>query len=182
MSWRVTKMILHNLRYNEKTTVRWVGRRETLYGQDPHPWLSDLQMEGCHSHTGSPQGERGTSPTQGSSVWRSFFLNLEYEPSECLILKTSKSNLRESQRTIENGDSGLERHVQNLTNSESWHKGSRLKDVWVRPTYWSWWAFWRGRRQALRTVMLVTVILGSSFYYNDISTGKHHFGTVFLAY
>ena len=67
--------------------------------------------------------------TEELLVWRSFFLNLEYEPSECLILKTSKSNLRDSQRTIENVDSGLEQHVQNLTNSESWHKGSRLKGV-----------------------------------------------------
>lgn len=146
------------------------------------PGLVTYKWKGYHSHTGSPQGERGTSSTQGSSVWRSFFLNLEYEPPEGLILKTSKSNLRESQRTIENGDSGLKWHGQNLTHSESWHKGSRLKGVWVRPTCWSWWAFWRGMRQALRTVMLVTVILGSSFYYNDISTGKHHFETIFLAY
>ena len=94
-------------------------------------------------------------------------------------------HMGEIPRAIGNRDSILKGCLQNLTCSESQHRGTSLKGVCFRPTCCSWRASETGRKQLglpLGTEKLEAAIFGSSFYLNNTSTGKHHFRILPLAY
>ena len=79
----------------------------------------------------------------------------------------------------------LKGHMQYLTYFEPQSRGSNLKGVWVRLTYWSWKSSQRGRRQMgllLGTQMLAAAILGSSFYHEDTGASQLHIGVLPLAH
>ena len=72
----------------------------------------------------------------------------------------------ESQRAVENRDSILKQHTQNLTYFGTLYTSSNLKGSWVRPSLWSWKASWRGGRQ-------LELTLGTQLH------GRQPFGELF---
>ena len=69
----------------------------------------------------------------------------EDKPPECLALKTSRAYFQKSQRTVGNKNSTLKGHTQNLTHSETQKRSCKLKESWIRHTFWSWRASQRNR-------------------------------------
>lgn len=56
---------------------------------------------------------------------------------EHLVLKANRACIQETHRSTGNRYFTLKGHMQNLTSSESQHKDSDLKEVWVRHNCWS---------------------------------------------
>ena len=111
-------------------------------------------------------------------------LHQEEEHPESQTLKTSGAYIWEKWSSIGNRDFALKGYMQNLTCSESWHKGSSLKGTCVRLSYWSWRLSHKGKRQLgfpLGTKMPEADILGISFYRADMDAGKCHFGLLPLS-
>lgn len=100
-------------------------------------------MGGINSNcTSSPKDQRVQAPQQAPQPCCSI---PGRQTPECLALKASRAYFQESQRTVGNRNSTLKGHTQNLTHSETQKRSCKLKESWIRHTFWSWRASQRNR-------------------------------------
>lgn len=117
-----------------------MGRRSGHMVYARHtPLISNPQTKDNHSCRGSPQGARGSNLTSGSPS-QGFYtrkmspqLRILHQEDELLVLKICGTCIQESLKVEKKTDSTFQGHTQKLTHSKTQHRGSNLKEVWVRP-------------------------------------------------
>ena len=82
-----------------------------------------------------PKEQGGLSPTS-LPAWESCDREMSSQ-------RARGAYFAESQRAVENRDSTLKQHTQNLTCCGTMHTSSNVKGSWARPSPWSWKASWR---------------------------------------
>ena len=154
--------------------MRWVGGLETWDSQDAYPWVGDPLMKGNYNCRGCFRGLRGPSPTLGLPAQG--FCTRKISPQNIWLWRHAELSFGEP---VGNRDYTFKGCSQNLTCSGIQSRSRNLKGSWIRPTFCSWRASQRVRRQPelmLGTQTLVAAIWGSSFYHKNPGTGKCLYG------
>ena len=163
MTWTLAEKSSHDKSRNHNK----MGRK----GRDvipQHPRRATHKQEENYNCRFSPRNKPHRLPSLG-------VLHQEDEPPEHWALKASRACVQNTARAIR--QRLLCEHTQNLTHSETQHRGRNLKGAWVRCPCWSWRDSWEegGIRTPPGTHMLVAAISVSLFYHEETGAGKRHF-------
>lgn len=105
--------------------------------------MGNSQIKGLLHGRVSPQRVRSVSLTPGSPVWG--VLHQDDKPPDYVASNIERAYFCKSQRARENVNATLKGHTQNLTHSETQKRSCKLKESWIRHTFWSWRASQRNR-------------------------------------
>ena len=124
-----------------------MGRRSGDMVYTSHtPLISNPQTKDDHNCKGSPQGMRGSTLTSGSPSQGFYTRKMSPQPrvlhqeDEHLVLKICGTCIQESLKVVKKTDSTFQGHTQELTHSKAQHRGSNLKEAWVRPILLILWS------------------------------------------